>query len=605
MAKAVPKRFIIVLMKSIFCGVFAYSQNINSISETKSRAEVAACPICVEGDPIVEKELLRLSLLKPQELITEVRKQGICVQVLKSNRKSPEQFFTWSKIEKSEKPLSDITKQKNLMGKTFCKDEHLISKGCTTIVLASDAPKSTLLHEYLHVKQIEKDAKWCPLSKELWSREPSPAESKLIRDKEWDVHRVLWAHLEQLNVDIEDKLAVISETLQEAWLRKDFDSEALKFVKSEKMSKRLGSLFATYKSQLKPVQKKIKFIDGIAVTDQGKKKYWKKLPVSVCLDSKIPPEYKAVILKAADVWNKSFVRPIFDLSCTSDFTDAQIGQSVDHSIHWVTKDFVNFGDKTTLARTLSAADDDTGEFQGVSILVNAETYKWRVASAVPSVKNGSVTEKPVCELDQQKLEAVLVHELGHVFGLAHNNISLNSVMGANLPYQSGIYFEHLGDYELSAIRHNYFLDNQNIPSYLTAALNEDLNGAIKILKSKPSKNIEEKYALAILEKSAKHTGVAIKNFKELISNDSKNIKALYELGDTYWALQKNQEARKYFKEVLEINPNYYEALANLGVISFNENHKLEAKLYFEKALKVNPVHFVACFYLYQISHEPR
>lgn len=136
------------------------------------------------------------------------------------------------------------------MGKTLCKSEHELSSKCLTIALASDAPKSTLIHEFLHAKQIQKDPKWCGISKKLWQRAPTEEEVKIIRDKEWDAHRFLWENRQSLNFNIEDDLAIVSETLEEAMQRKSFDLTAMNYIKEQKMEETLTQLIQKYKSSL-------------------------------------------------------------------------------------------------------------------------------------------------------------------------------------------------------------------------------------------------------------------------------------------------------------------------------------------------------------------
>ena len=188
--------------------------------------------------------------MKPQDQLKFIREKGVCIKILESDRKVPKGFFVWGEIEKPTGKLSEITSQKGLMGKTLCQGEHSLAKNCATIVLASDAPRSTLLHEFLHHRQIEKDPSWCPLSKTLWQRTPSKDEQKLIRDKEWDVHKALWDNRKQLNFQIEDQVTVASETLEEAQVRKNFDPDAEKYTQTSNLLLELNSAISQYKKKL-------------------------------------------------------------------------------------------------------------------------------------------------------------------------------------------------------------------------------------------------------------------------------------------------------------------------------------------------------------------
>ena len=209
------------------------------------------CGWCVSSNSSVRQELLVLSRKEPKEMLKSIRDSGICVKVLSSNRKIPKNMFVWGQVEVPTGDIASVTKQKSLMGKTLCKGETEISKSCLTVILASDAPRSTLFHEYLHVKQIEKDQAWCSLSKRLWKKSANPAEEKLIRDKEWDVHKFLWENRNELGFAIEDKIAVADETVAEAKLRSSYDKAALEYSKSEKIENELKAWIPQYINILK------------------------------------------------------------------------------------------------------------------------------------------------------------------------------------------------------------------------------------------------------------------------------------------------------------------------------------------------------------------
>lgn len=217
---------------------------------SKELKKTSECDWCVYKSDTLASDIKALANKPPEEQLKDIRSQGICVLVMESGRKTPKDFFTWGKIEAPKESLQKITKQKNVMGKTLCKSEHELSAKCLTIALASDAPKSTLIHEFLHAKQIQKDSKWCGISKKLWQRAPTEEEAKMIRDKEWDVHRFLWENRQSLNFNIEDDLAVVSETLEGAMQRRKFDSTATDYTKEQKMEESLTQLIQKYKSSL-------------------------------------------------------------------------------------------------------------------------------------------------------------------------------------------------------------------------------------------------------------------------------------------------------------------------------------------------------------------
>jgi hypothetical protein len=157
----------------------------------------------------------------------------------------------WGQVEKATEPLSSVTTLKALMGKTLCKGEIDASKNCATIVIASNAPRSTLIHEYLHAKQMSKDANWCPLSKALWGKSSLTSdEKKAVREKEWDAHKFLWRNRALFSYGIEDALAIASETIEEAQARSSWDASAKDFVKEQNIEAIMLEKIEAYKKQL-------------------------------------------------------------------------------------------------------------------------------------------------------------------------------------------------------------------------------------------------------------------------------------------------------------------------------------------------------------------
>lgn len=234
------------VFKTVGIALLFYTANGGAIAQ-------AACSNCIEDDADVAKQAIRLSKLPPKEQLTQVRKTGTCVVILKSGRKFDSPFFNWQQVEAPQGDLREVSSQKNLMGKTLCKGERPISKSCTTIVLAADAPVSTLVHEYLHTRQIAKDPEWCAFSKALWGRPARPADIQRIRDKEWDVHRFLWLNREALRLGVEDDLAVTAELVEEAQARKGWDESAETFIGTQKVREHLMQAMQRYQDEVKDI----------------------------------------------------------------------------------------------------------------------------------------------------------------------------------------------------------------------------------------------------------------------------------------------------------------------------------------------------------------
>lgn len=205
-----------------------------------SYSAFAKCDWCVYEQNSIKNEVENFLNLPPRKQLEKIEAEGIKVFILNPDRKSGTPFFQWSTIRVDPGNLSDISKIEGSLGKTLCKGERLIATKDYTIVLNSDAPLSTLLHEYLHVKQIKKDSNWCKISKRLWGNNmPSVEDVKAVRDHEWDVRQTLWQARQHSAFNIEDHIVIAEGMIKEAQMRKDFDPQALEIVKKEKVEEYL------------------------------------------------------------------------------------------------------------------------------------------------------------------------------------------------------------------------------------------------------------------------------------------------------------------------------------------------------------------------------
>lgn len=201
--------------------------------------------------PDAKKSALQLASLDPVQMLQKIRAEKICVKILQSNRTVPASLFHWGKVEKGTGKLEELTKIPGLMGKTLCADEVPLAHKCLTIVLASDAPKTTLVHEYLHAHQIKNDPTWCPISQSAWKTGTMSKENyKGMLDREWEVHTWLWENRDKLHLSAEGKVEVASTLLDQAQKRASFDSTAADYISKQKVPEYLNSAVAEYKKQL-------------------------------------------------------------------------------------------------------------------------------------------------------------------------------------------------------------------------------------------------------------------------------------------------------------------------------------------------------------------
>ncbi len=217
-----------------------------------SRVLKEQCLYCVTDDIHIKNKLEKLVSLEPKEILEKIENEKIKVLILSSGRKNPSKFFYWGKIRTDQGLLNQITKLEGSMGKTLCQGEKEESKKGITIVLASDSPLSTLLHEYLHVQQIKKDSSWCFVSKTLWGRSDLlPFENRMIRDREWDVRNLMWDFINIKAMNVEDRLMLIDGMYNEVLARKEYDPQAEAFEKKNDLKKRRQEAIQEYMNAMK------------------------------------------------------------------------------------------------------------------------------------------------------------------------------------------------------------------------------------------------------------------------------------------------------------------------------------------------------------------
>lgn len=202
---------------------------------TYAQIKQSTCKSCQAYNLSLKKKVKEMVRLSPKDLIKKIEEEKIKILILSSGRKTPSKLFTWGQVRLDSGVLNQISATEGAMGKTLCQGEKPESQDSMTIVLASDSPYSTLIHEYIHVMQIKQDISWCPVSKRLWSEKATSAEIRMIRDREWDVRLILWDLLESPQMNAEDQIIVAEGILRESQARKDFDPSALSFLNDHKV----------------------------------------------------------------------------------------------------------------------------------------------------------------------------------------------------------------------------------------------------------------------------------------------------------------------------------------------------------------------------------
>lgn len=315
----------------------------------------------------------------------------------------------------------------------------------------------------------------------------------------------------------------------------------------------------------------------------GKNAVWDKLPVKLCISLEIPKAIREQFSEAALVWNKTFKKEIFDTSCQLTGAKYAEGNSAVHGVYWVTSGFEKLTEKTSLARTV-VEFDDSGKMHDADILLNGQYYDW---SSLP--------------IDAQ---TVLVHELGHVLGLKHFFLSLDSAMNY-YPYVAGYVHRTIGEYERLVVSAMYLQSKAKVPAYLRSFFSGQIGSAISHLEKRKMKTSKEYYALGVLYKSDKKFDAAKTNFRKALES---NLNADYirlQLGDVLWSLNEVTAAETEFLKVLEENPKSYEALANLGSIYLSKGDSKKGIEFLKKSLTFQPAHWAACALLFKETKDEK
>jgi hypothetical protein len=148
------------------------------------------------------KNILILGAKPLSEQILEI-KSKINLELIFSHRKVEQKYF--ESLGPARRSIDEITDIEGLYGKAVCPQNSEKAK----ILLADDAPPTTLLHEYIHVLQIQKIPRWCELSGKVLSKEEKQERAFLYHSFEFEVLKILWDLRDKIPMNTEDHLILI------------------------------------------------------------------------------------------------------------------------------------------------------------------------------------------------------------------------------------------------------------------------------------------------------------------------------------------------------------------------------------------------------------
>jgi hypothetical protein len=155
---------------------------------------------------------------------------------------------------------------------------------------------------------------------------------------------------------------------------------------------------------------------GFVQNVYGERISWKgKLPILLYIHKSFPSSYYTALDRAIRAWDEAAGKPLFRVVGYGVYAGDQPAQDGINMIYFMNQWESN--KKTEQGRTSVYWFGD--EIREADVRVNAKDFNYFQANESPNL--GAVN-----------LDSLLVHELGHVVGLKHNDVIGDSVMGTYL-----------------------------------------------------------------------------------------------------------------------------------------------------------------------------
>lgn len=169
---------------------------------------------------------------------------------------------------------------------------------------------------------------------------------------------------------------------------------------------------------------------------------WDKKQITLQLDSSVPSQYVSSFETAIQIWNTKLANTVIVLQKTG--TTGTVGSARKDGvskIYWRN----TWDDNKPNEQARTTVYWSGNRIYEADLQVNAKNFAYFTSTQAPSY-------------DQVHLESLVVHEIGHVLGLAHTNSS-GSVMKPNL--LSGYKRDEPGQADLSSLKCEYQLSNSS------------------------------------------------------------------------------------------------------------------------------------------------
>ncbi len=173
--------------------------------------------------------------------------------------------------------------------------------------------------------------------------------------------------------------------------------------------------------------------EGFATNSLGQQLSWaEEFPIKIYVDQNVPDQYIESIKNAMHTWNAELGFAAFQFKDVLPASDQPLanGKSV---IHWLV---LSSADRSEGRQAVTLVAWNGAGIDKADMLINARDFKYS-------------TDPKEGEID---IESLVLHELGHILGLAHSSAS-GSAMNEHLPY--GILRRSLAPEDIARIRCKY------------------------------------------------------------------------------------------------------------------------------------------------------
>lgn len=168
-----------------------------------------------------------------------------------------------------------------------------------------------------------------------------------------------------------------------------------------------------YKNQHQDESQNLKSCDGFAVNSFGQQLYWQpKFPIKIAIHKSVPVDLREEVSSAVKSWNEATNFEVFVVdSVVDESTDVkEDGRNV---IFWQT----SWSEEKKSLQASTNLYWSAHQIREADIILNAKYFK--------------ISSNP--KSDEIDFQSLLVHELGHIFGLGHIDDS-SSVMISKLAF---------------------------------------------------------------------------------------------------------------------------------------------------------------------------